>query len=127
MEFTIGNKVYELRFGMKLARVLDKVYEVDYQGMKFGMGVNMALMNLQQQNPVAIQEIITAGISHLNSIPRDNQIEGAIEEYAEQNDGLGELFETLADEMGKSPTLKATISNFKATAKVDEETTEEDQ
>lgn len=119
MIFKINGKEYELKFGMKLARVLDQTYKIDYQGMEFGMGVNMALMNLKQMNPVAIQEVITAGLSHLTSIPKPQLIESAIENYAEENAGLEELFEELADEMGKSPTLKATIKNFKESAVVE--------
>lgn len=126
MNFTVNGESLVLRFGMKAARELDKIYKVDYQGMQFGMGVNMALMNLQQFNPVAIQEVITAALSHLKSPPKHNQIEDSIEEYAEENDGLGDLFKELADEMGKSPTMKATIENFKKTAIVVEPEDPED-
>lgn len=120
MKFKIKGNEHELRFGMKLARVLDEAYKIDYQGMEFGMGVNMALMNLKQQNPVAIGQVVKAGLSHLKTVPHQYQIDDAIEEYADQNGDLGELFGELADEMGKSPTLKATINNFKTTAKVEE-------
>ncbi|WP_077706595.1 tail assembly chaperone [Virgibacillus dokdonensis] len=115
MEFTINEKVYELKFGIKFIRELDKVYEVDYQGMKFGMGVNMAFMNLQQWNPVAIHAVIRAAISYLDTTPSNSQIEKAIEQYALENDGLEELFTALKDALGKSPVMKDTIKQMQAT------------
>ncbi|MBU8568202.1 tail assembly chaperone [Virgibacillus pantothenticus] len=117
MEFIINEKVYELKFGIKFIRELDKVYEVDYQGMKFGMGVNMAFMNLQQWNPVAIHAVIKAAVSYLDTTPSSKQIEKAVEQYALENDGLGDLFTELKDELGKSPVMKDTIKQMQGAAK----------
>jgi Phage tail assembly chaperone protein, TAC len=114
MEFMINEKAYALKFGIKFIRELDKIYEIDYQGMKFGMGVNMAFMNLQQLNPAVLQDILKAAVSHLDTPPSNKQIEKAIEQYAIDNDGLGDLFAELKNELGKSPILKDTIKQLQA-------------
>lgn len=117
MKFTIAGKEYELKFGLRFIRELDKVYKVDYQGLEFGMGVNLAFMNLNQYNPTALVEVIKAAVSHESSPPKLNKIEEAIEDYAEENDGLKALFEDVLDELGKSAVVKDTLKQFKAMAK----------
>ena len=121
MQFTIAGKEYELKFGIHFIREIDQVYKVDYQGMEFGMGVNLAFMNLLQYNPVALVEVIRAAVSHESSPPKLKKIEEAVEEYAEENDGLGELFEGLIDELGKSKVVKDTLKKFREEAVVREE------
>jgi tRNA U34 5-methylaminomethyl-2-thiouridine-forming methyltransferase MnmC len=113
MKFTIAGKEYDLKFGLKFIRELDKIYTVNYEGLEFGMGVNMAYMNLQQFNPTALAEVIKAAVSHESSPPKMKQIEEAVEEYAEENDGLEQLFEDVLEELGKSKVTKATIERFK--------------
>lgn len=113
MIFKIAGKEYELKFGIKFVRELDKVYTVDYQGLEFGAGINMAYMNLQQYNPIALVEVIKAAVSHESSPPKTKQIEEAVEEYAEENDGLEQLFKDVFEELGKSSVTKATIEQFK--------------
>ena len=114
MKFTIAGKEYELKFGLKFIRELDKVYTVDYQGMSFGMGINLAFMNLNQYNPTALVNVIHASLSHEEV--RVNQVEEAIEDYADKNNGLGQLFNDVLEEMGKSAVVKDTIEQFKKNA-----------
>ena len=118
MLFEIAGKEYELKFGLKFIRELDKAYTVNYEGLEFGMGVNMAYTGLLQYNPSTLAEVIKAATAHLSSSPRINQIDEAIEQYAEENDGLDQLFEDVIEELGKSKVTKTTIEKFKATAKV---------
>lgn len=117
MLFKIGDKEYELKFGLKCIRELDKVYTVDQQGVEFGMGINLAYANLLNYNPTALPEIIRAALSHLSSPPRLKDIEEAIEQYAVENDGLEQLFEEFLDELGKSPVAKATIKRIEQLGK----------
>ena len=112
MKFKIDGKEYQLEFGMKFINELDKRYAVDYQGFKFGMGVNMAFMYLNQYNPTVLQNIISAAVSHEKNKPSEKKIEESIVQYAIENDGLDKLFEQLLDELGKSPLLKSTIQRF---------------
>lgn len=121
MEFKINEKMYQLKFGLKCIRELDKFYKVDYQGMEFGMGVNLAFMNLNQYNPTALVQVVSAAVSHEQSPPKIYQVDTAIEEYAIENDGLSKLFEELLEELGKSPVAKDTLKAFKKNAKVQPE------
>jgi hypothetical protein len=119
MKFKINGAERQLEFGMKFINVLDKLYQVNYQGMQFGMGVNMAYMYLQQYNPSCIPNIIIAALSHEKNQVTTEEIEAAMVEFAIDNDGLEKLFDGLADELGKSPLLKATIKRFQQQARAE--------
>lgn len=118
MEFPINGKKFELKFGMKFAREMDKVFKVDYQGLQFGMGINMAYMNLQQTNPTVLTDVIRSAISHHDSVPNITDVDEALENYAVENDGFESIFDELKGALGKSPVAKATIKNFQKTATV---------
>ncbi|MEN2467941.1 tail assembly chaperone [Ornithinibacillus sp. JPR2-1] len=117
MNFKINGKDVKLKFGLKFCRSLDEVYKVDYQGLEFGMGVSFAFMNLEQRNPVAISEVIKAASAHVGFT--SDEIDEAVEQYAEDNDGLEKLFKNLLDEMGKSQVVASTIKHFRENAKID--------
>ena len=121
MQLKIAGKDYELKFGLKFIREMDKVYTVNYEGVEFGMGINVAFMNLNQYNPTALVNVIKSALSHLTSAPKLKQIEETIEEYAEENDGLGQLFEEVLEELGKSKVVKDTLEQFKKNARVIQE------
>ncbi|HAM79602.1 tail assembly chaperone [Ornithinibacillus bavariensis] len=118
MEFAINGKKFELKFGMKFARELDKVFKVDYQGLQFGMGINMAFMSIQQNNPTVLTDVIKAAISHHDVVPNVKDIDEALEVYAEENDGFEQLFSDLTSALGKSPVAKSTIKKFREAAVV---------
>ncbi|MBM7542357.1 tail assembly chaperone [Amphibacillus cookii] len=118
MKFYIKDREVELKFGLKFCRELDQVYKVDYQGLEFGMGVNLAYMNLQQANPVALTEVIKATTAHLGFAM--HEIDQAIETYAEKEGDLSKLFEQIETEMGKSATVIHTIKTFNQQAKASE-------
>lgn len=116
MEFNVNGKERELRFGLRFIRELDELYKVDYEGIKFGMGVNLAYLGLNQYNPTTLVDVITASMAHNSNAPKLRSVENAIENYAEENDGLDQLFEDVLDEMGKSPVVKDSLKRFKETA-----------
>jgi hypothetical protein len=120
MKFKLNGAERQLEFGMKFINVLDKLYQVNYQGMQFGMGVNMAYMYLQQYNPSCIPNIIIAALSHEKDAVTVADIEKSMIEFAVENDGLEKLFEELSAELGNSPLLKATVKRFQQQAKVTE-------
>ena len=106
MEFVINGKERELKFGIVFIRKLDDVYKVDYNGIEFGMGLNMANIQLQQFNPTALVEVIHAAVRGVTS---QKQVDEALENYAEENDGLGSLFDLVIEEMGKSAIVKDSL------------------
>lgn len=110
MEFTINGKDKELKFGIGFIRNLDEVYKADVNGIQFGMGLNMAMIQLQQYNPSALSEVIKAAAK---GSARLKDVDEAVEAYAEENDGLDSLFEEVIEEVGKSTVTKATLSRMK--------------
>lgn len=117
MEFKIGKKKYQLKFGLKCIRSLDKVYKIDREGLQFGMGVNLAFVQLQTQNVSGLSNIIKAAISHVDDAPNIDKVDEAVEDYAEEHGNLGKLFAEIQEEMGKSAVMKETLTDFQAKAK----------
>ena len=113
MEFVINGKERELKFGIGFIRKLDDVYKVDYNGIEFGMGLNMANIQLQQFNPTALVEVIHAAVRGVTS---QKQVDEALESYAEENDGLGSLFDLVIEEMGKSAIVKDSLKRASSLA-----------
>ncbi len=118
MRVKINGKEVKLKFGVKFCRSMDEVYKVDYNGLEFGMGVNLGFMNLDQRNPVGLANVIKAATDHEGFT--NDEVDNAIDDYAEANDGLEQLFKDVSDAMGKSPTVKATVDHFQKNAKVKE-------
>lgn len=116
MEFKIGKKNYQLKFGVKCARELDKIYKIDREGLQFGMGVNLAFAQLNMKNISTLSNVIKAAISHVDSAPNIDKVDDAVGAYAEENDGLNKLFDEIQEEMGKSPVMKETIKDFREKA-----------
>jgi len=114
MEFAINGKEKELKFGIGFIRNLDEIYKADVNGIQFGMGLNMAMVQLQQYNPSALSQVIRAATK--GNI-RLETIDEAIEQYAEAEDGLEQLFEEVLAEVGKSPVTKATLKRMENLAK----------
>lgn len=108
MEFTIKEKTYELKFGIAFIRQLDEKFKVNYQGMEFGMGIIQAMAGLQQYNPTTLADVLKAAATHSGKAPKQYDVDEALDEYAEEHDGLEQLFEDIIEEMGKSKTVKAT-------------------
>lgn len=109
MEFVINGKEKELRFGIGFIRKLDESYKVSHEGLEFGMGLMGASMQLRMKNPTVLSDIIQASVVG-NATQRQADI--AVEEYAEENDGLGALFEEIEEEMGKSTVVKDSLNNL---------------
>lgn len=113
MEFTVKEKTYELKFGLAFIRQLDEKFKVNYQGMEFGMGIIQAMAGLQQYNPTTLADVLKAAATHSGKAPKQYDVDEALDEYAEEHDGLEQLFEDIIEEMGKSKTVKATQDKLK--------------
>lgn len=115
MDITINGKEYELVFGLKFIRELDKTYTQKIDGMEFGVGIETAIPYLKMKNPVVLYEIIKAATSHLKSKPSNADIEKELEELAEE-DKLEQLFEDIETAMGESAFLKPKMKIFSQAA-----------
>lgn len=120
MILTIGEKEYELRFGIEFIKRMDDAYKINAKGMEFGMGVESAVSYMAMENPTVLYEIIKAGTAHLNSKPSNKDVEAVLEKYAEE-DKLDQLFKNIQEAMEVAPFLKQKIKKFKEEARVRED------
>lgn len=70
------------------------------------MGVMYAQMGLAQRSVTTLSDIIHAAVK---GSYHQNDIDDAVEEYAEKEGGLKILFEQVEEELGKSPVVQEAI------------------
>lgn len=97
----IGNKDYELNFGIRFSRALSRVYtmerNIEGNTMKFGLGVRMVVGYLETADPDAIFNSFKAALAKHKKMPTDEQIEDALDELATELGGFDALAEVLLD------------------------------
>lgn len=95
----IAEKEYKLHYGLDFIAEMDRRYPIEIQnGAKIGAGIQLAVVYLQQKNPVVIRDIILSATNTLNSVPSKKDIELWLEENIENLDGICESFlESLKD------------------------------
>lgn len=106
-QIEINGKKYDLHFGIDFIREMDKRYEVKGNGVAFGMGVQSAVIYLQDMNPVIIADIILSATHTLKSIPSLIDIEAWIEE---QGDNLEKVFEDFLSALKNAPMTKLKVA-----------------
>lgn len=112
MKMEIGKEEYQLEFGVRFLTEMDKTYQAEQNGFKFGMGLEHALIYLNMGNPLVLIEIIKAATAHEKNKPSVTDIKKAIEEYSNENDGLEGLFEKIKEELGNSPWTKTKLKKL---------------
>ncbi|MEK4984699.1 MAG: tail assembly chaperone [Streptococcus thermophilus] len=105
---TIEGKDYTLTYGFEFIRELDKRYAVSDGSVSFGFGVQHAVVDLQQKNPVILLDIIQAATITERQKPSVKGIEAYVIEEAE-NDRLDSLFDDFLSELRTQPLTKATV------------------
>lgn len=119
MELKIKGIERELRFGTGFVRKLDETYQLKMNGIEFGAGLLMANMQMAQMNPTALSDVIRCAVK---GNPKQMEVDAFIDDYADENDGLKELFDEVIGEMGKSSVVKDTMEQTqKAQTKLEEE------
>lgn len=97
----IGDKDYELNFGIRFSRALSRVYtmerNIEGNTMKFGLGVRMVVGYLETADPDAIFNSYKAALAKHKKMPTDEQIEDALDEIASELGGFDALAEVLLD------------------------------
>lgn len=105
-QIEINGKTYDLHFGIDFIREMDKRHEVSGNGVKFGMGIQSAVVYLQDFNPVIIADIILSATHTLKSIPSLADIETWIEE---QGDDLEKVFDDFLSALKTAPMTKLKV------------------
>ena len=108
-QIEINGKKYDLSFGIDFIREMDKRYEVSGNGVKFGMGIQSAVIYLQDFNPVVIADIILSATHTLKSIPSIADIETWIED---QGDNLEKVFDDFLSALKNAPMTKLKVTKM---------------
>lgn len=111
-QIEINGKKYDLHFGIDFIREMDKRYEVKGNGVSFGMGIQSAVVYLQDFNPVIIADIILSATHTLKTIPSLADIETWIEE---QGDDIEKVFEDFLSALKTAPMTKLKVQKILST------------
>lgn len=108
MNLTINGKEYELKFGLKFIRSMDKLHEQTVEGIAFGLGLEIMTMQLEMNRATILVDIIRAATSH-GKQPTVNDIEDYLEDLA-LKDELNALFDEFKEATGNAPFLKQALN-----------------
>ncbi len=108
-QIEINGKKHDLSFGIDFIREMDKRYEVSGSGVKFGMGIQSAVVYLQDFNPVVIADIILSATHTNKSIPSLADIETWLEE---QGDNLEKVFDDFLSALRNSPMTRLKVAKI---------------
>ncbi len=106
MNFDINGKVIEVKFTIGAIEALDRIYEVQSGGAKFGMGISSCLVYLKQYNPVVLKNIIMA-------LQVDNAKVGTSEvDVWLMTQDIEKLSDQMIKELGKQDLTKAMVKKL---------------
>ncbi|GIO18161.1 hypothetical protein J18TS1_12610 [Oceanobacillus oncorhynchi subsp. incaldanensis] len=126
MNIEIGGKGYELNFGMAFIRKLDERHFVDKNGLKFGQGVTIAAVQLQDMNPTILQDVVECGLHHVKKDkPSSAAIEEAIVKEVEDK-GLKKTCDDFLTTLEKQPLIADKLKDFKKRSKEQQKKLEEE-
>lgn len=111
MQIKIGEKEYELNFGVKFVRLLDQTHGLSVNGMQFGQGLTKMLYGLQAYDPACLADVIYAATWANKKRPTLVQIEAMIED---PETDIEKLFDNVIAEMNKSNAIKVASKKMKA-------------
>lgn len=115
MNLDINGKIIEVKFTIGAIEFLDRTYEVQSAGAKFGMGISSSLVYLKQCNPVVIRNIIMA-----LQVDKAKIGQSEIEAWLMTQD-IEKLCKEMIDELGKQDLTKAMIKRVEKAEKEAEE------
>ena len=119
MKLTIAGKERELKFGIGFVRKLDEIYYMDQSGIKFGAGLNLAIPQLSLESPTVLANVIRAAVKGNVS---QQQVDEALEDYADEHDGLDGLFEFVDAGLKTSSITKGSYNRLMETMEEAEQT-----
>lgn len=105
-QIEINGTNYDLNFGIGFIREMDKRYEVNGNGVSFGMGIQAAVVYLQDYNPVILADIIQSATITSRVRPTIGQIEQWIEQ---QGDDLEKAFDDFLSTLKTAPMTKLKV------------------
>ena len=113
MKIKINNTEYELNFGIRFVRELDKVAGVSNNGISLGMALMRTLPALQTGDPVALCNVIYASAYGNKPRPSMKDVEAFIDKEVSFED-LEKCFDDILKEIDESTATKLVAKNLKA-------------
>lgn len=118
MQITIGKDTYDLNFGVRFVRELDKVagMKINVQGVTqaFGMGLTVCLPSLQQYDPATLSDVLYCATWDNKKRPTRKMIDDYIDD---DNTDIIKLFDGVLNEMNKANAVKAATSKMSKNTK----------
>ena len=108
MVMEIKGTEYEVHFGIKFIRELDKKYEIERENMKFGAGLEMIVPLLLGYDATKLSEILY--LSTCTEKKRPNQ--ESVDEYVENHEDIEKLFEEVMDELKNSNATRLKVKDL---------------
>ena len=110
MVLTIGDKEYEVNFGIRFVRELDKKYfTTDANGVKWGMGLEIMLPQILMANDALIlSEVLYMGTCTLKSRPTPADVDTFIDECED----IEALFDEVIEELKKQNATKTKLTEI---------------
>lgn len=105
-QIEINGKKHDLHFGIDFIREMDKRYEVNGNGVSFGMGINSAVVYLKDNNPVILEDIILAATHTAKTIPSVADIE----KWLEEQEDLDKVFDDFLSALNTAPLTKSKVA-----------------
>lgn len=102
MQLVIKDKTFNVKFGVRFVRELDKAFPNEQNGMKFGMALATKIPELLGFDIAALSDIIYFGT--VTESPRPSQVD--VDEYIENVEDIEKLFENVLDELRESNSGK---------------------
>ena len=108
MVINIKDKEYEVRFGIRFIRELDKANVISTNHVKFGAGLELKAPQLFGHDVVALSDVIYTGTVTEKSRPTPNQID----DYVENHEDIEKLFDEVIEELKKSNASKLKMAKL---------------
>lgn len=108
MVMEIKGTEYEVHFGIKFIRELDKKYEIERENMKFGAGLEMIVPLLLGYDATKLSEVLY--LSTCTEKKRPNQ--ESVDEYVENHEDIEKLFEEVMDELKNSNATRLKVKDL---------------
>ncbi|MCW1082767.1 tail assembly chaperone [Streptococcus anginosus] len=105
-QIEINGKKHDLHFGIDFIREMDKRYEVNGNGVSFGMGINSAVVYLKDNNPVILEDIILAATHSAKTIPSVADIE----KWLEEQEDLDKVFDDFLSALKTALLTKSKVA-----------------
>ena len=108
MQLVINGKTYNVKFGVKFVRSLDKTFPIERSGMKCGLALSAKIPELYAKNIASLADILYHGT--VTESPRPSLAD--VETFVEEHEDLEQLFDDVIQELSESNAGKSLMSEM---------------